>query len=136
MPSRADFDAPDFSRAVLPKLGLIEVEHAPLRFRYRLTGTAVDEAHGANMTGMYVEDVARVFMRDDLQPDLEALVDRKVPQLVLLQCTNIHQYHRRHYVLRLPLSGDGPDSDPLRVDRILVAFEQAEPIERAVFTND
>ncbi|WP_421881711.1 PAS domain-containing protein [Pacificispira sp.] len=136
MPSRADIDAFDFRRSTLPYLGMMSVEHDPFRFRYRLTGTNMDQVHDANLTGQYVDQIARNYRRDDLQPDLEQLVDRKVPQLVFVQFQSVEDYRREHRILRLPLSGGGPGSDPLRVDRILIAFEPIDPVSRQAFRNN
>jgi len=55
MPSRADIDPADL-RKVLRNLYLIDVERAPLRFRYRLAGTTLEETLGRRLTGRYLDD--------------------------------------------------------------------------------
>ena len=54
MPARRDIDPLDVPR-LLPYLVLTEVHHAPLRFRYRLIGTAVTELAGRDATGRWLD---------------------------------------------------------------------------------
>ena len=54
-PRRADID-PETFRRHLGELMLIEVDRAPLRFRYRLIGAKITEAAGYDMTGETFED--------------------------------------------------------------------------------
>ena len=67
-------DAPERSRvdlvpirALLPYLLLVELEDAPFRVRYRLTGTKVDEMTGMNITGRYLDEFAHGIYRDVIQ---------------------------------------------------------------------
>lgn len=53
---RKDFD-PEELRDLLPLLSIADVEHAPLRFRYRLVGTRVVEYNHQEFTGMYLGEV-------------------------------------------------------------------------------
>ncbi|HLI13919.1 MAG TPA: PAS domain-containing protein [Alphaproteobacteria bacterium] len=54
-PRRADIDPVHIPR-LLPYLQLVERTEAG-RFRYRLTGTAVVEAYGRELTGLHVDEV-------------------------------------------------------------------------------
>ncbi|HZB90150.1 MAG TPA: PAS domain-containing protein [Stellaceae bacterium] len=56
MPSRRDID-PEALRQVLPHLQITEVVDGGARFRYRLVGTAIVEAFGAEFTGKYVDEL-------------------------------------------------------------------------------
>lgn len=53
IPLRAAFD-PTELRELLPNIVVIEVEQAPLRFRYRLVGTRVVEFNKLDFTGSYL----------------------------------------------------------------------------------
>lgn len=53
-PSRADIDPVDIP-ALLPHIGLIDVEDDATHFRFRLLGTRINEMFGANLTGMYLD---------------------------------------------------------------------------------
>ena len=53
VPLRAAFD-PTELRELLPNIVVIEVEQAPLRFRYRLVGTRVVEFNKLDFTGSYL----------------------------------------------------------------------------------
>lgn len=54
-PRRADVDPLDIPD-LLPFLSLIEVLREPLRFRYRVIGTAVVEGFGRDATGRYIDE--------------------------------------------------------------------------------
>ncbi|MAO91355.1 MAG: hypothetical protein CMM78_00795 [Rhodospirillaceae bacterium] len=127
LPTKSDFSPHAFNRSALPYLILIDVEHDPLRFRYRLTGTMAESIQNANLTGHYVDDQEPIKLRDLLQTDLEELVRSKTPQHVRLTFTNIAGYPRRLQILRLPLSKNDQES-PGEVDHILVVvqFESGE----------
>jgi hypothetical protein len=43
---------------LLPYLMVCDLEFAPFRVRYRLSGTAVDEMTGTNLTGRYLDEFA------------------------------------------------------------------------------
>lgn len=56
MPQRRDIDPAEL-RPVLPHLQITEAIEGGARFRYRLVGTAVVEAFGAEFTGKYVDEL-------------------------------------------------------------------------------
>jgi len=51
MPRRGDIDPIDMPHTVLPHLILLDVQHDPLDFRYRLAGTLVVERSGFEFKG-------------------------------------------------------------------------------------
>lgn len=53
---RADID-PIELRDLLPLVSIVDVEHEPLRFRYRLVGTRVVEYNHQEFTGLYLGEV-------------------------------------------------------------------------------
>jgi hypothetical protein len=58
MPQRRDID-PTELRALLPHIQMVEPVAAAggLRFRYRLVGTAIVEAHGGEITGRFIDEL-------------------------------------------------------------------------------
>jgi hypothetical protein len=56
MPCRADLDPVDIPK-LLPYVQLVDVIDGGARFRYRLIGTAIVAAFGADSTGRYLEDI-------------------------------------------------------------------------------
>lgn len=56
MPARRDIDPVEVPQ-LLPNLQLTEVVDGGTRFRYRLVGTAIVEAFGAEFTGKYVDEL-------------------------------------------------------------------------------
>ena len=54
MPQRPDIDPTEIAR-LLPHIFMVDVERDPLRFRYRLIGTAICEFLGRDFTGRIVD---------------------------------------------------------------------------------
>ena len=63
LPARRHFD-PLAVPALLPNIRLIDVQREPLRFRYRLVGTRIVEAHGYDMTGQWLDEAHPEFRSD------------------------------------------------------------------------
>lgn len=61
-PSRAELDPLDFPYAV-GFVTLVDVEHAPLRFRFRLVASPVTQHLGYELTGKYLDEVPETEMR-------------------------------------------------------------------------
>jgi len=57
MPSRADIDPVAMPRRLLSKIVLLDVVETPVRFRYRLMGTAVTRLLGADWTRRFVDEI-------------------------------------------------------------------------------
>lgn len=57
MPSRADIDPVDMPRKLLPHIVLVDVLASPLRFRYRVMGTAITSMLGLDWTGRFVDEL-------------------------------------------------------------------------------
>jgi hypothetical protein len=56
LPGRQHFDPVDVRR-LLPDIWMLDVHRDPLRFRYRLVGTAIVTAVGREITGQWIEKV-------------------------------------------------------------------------------
>src|SRR3546814_1218404 len=77
-PTRADID-PSMIPAVLPNIGLFDVEDAPRRYRIRLMGTQIVTWYGCDITGRYLDEIdfgGRTGFPFSL---LDQVVDRCVP---------------------------------------------------------
>jgi len=57
MPRRRDIDPTEIPARLLPNLQLTELIDGGARIRYRLTGTAIVNAYGADLTGKYFDEV-------------------------------------------------------------------------------
>lgn len=63
-------------RDVLPWITIADVEHGPLRFRYRLVGTRIVEYNHQEFTGKYLGEVGWVDEHLLLGAYTKAVVDR------------------------------------------------------------
>jgi hypothetical protein len=57
MPARADVDPVQIPRHLLANILLIEVSYDPLRFYYRVMGTAIAKMLGEDWTGKFVDEI-------------------------------------------------------------------------------
>jgi len=57
IPEHVHFD-PDAIKELLPNIMLIEIEDAPFRVLFRLSGTKVNEVTGMDITGHYLDELA------------------------------------------------------------------------------
>jgi hypothetical protein len=55
-PARTDIDPAEL-RHMLPYLFMVDVENRPLRYRFRLVGTAIVSSFGLDITGRYLDEV-------------------------------------------------------------------------------
>jgi len=111
-PSRGDIDPAEIA-PLLPYVGLVDVQHAPLRFRYRLVGTKVDAGYGRELTGRFLDEV-------DLNGHEREIVDEYVrvarsgqPLCTTWEYTRGDGRHMRYERLALPLSSNGKTVDML-----------------------
>lgn len=56
LPGRQHLDPCDIPQ-LLPHIWLVDVQHRPLRLRYRLVGSAVDLGMGRTLTGRWLDEV-------------------------------------------------------------------------------
>jgi hypothetical protein len=105
-PRRSDIDPLDLPLPMLPHVLLIEVEHDPLDFRYRLAGTAADTIHGQSLKGVRISELRPETFARTLHDDLARMADDLAPQFLELSYTNREGKTRRYRVLRLPLCDD------------------------------
>lgn len=124
LPSKRVIDPLTLAPKTLSHIVLVDVERDPLRFRYRLTGTAVDRVQNRNLTGSYVDENRPESLRDLLLADLTKLTRDWEPQLAELTFTNRTGHPRQVVVLRLALSA--PEGPADRADHLVLVFEAPE----------
>lgn len=122
LPRKLDFSPEHIRPTTLPLLMLVDVEHDPMRFRYRLTGTDVERLHNRNFTGIYVDERKPKSLRDKLIEDYTRLTEERVPQYVHVVFQNTLGYLRDVDLLRLPL-GDNKSPESDRVAHILIVVK-------------
>ena len=105
LPRRADI-APDQIRDLLPNIMIVDVEHNPLRFRYRLVGTRVVEYNGVEFTGRYLGEIGWPE-EQDLIDSYAFVVSSRRPFFGLLDWGLVTGALGRCEFARLPLSEDG-----------------------------
>jgi hypothetical protein len=113
-PARRDIDPLDFAY-VLGYIMLIDVTHDPLRFRFRLYGSALlDRTNAVDMTGKDLEEHARPEFRAYLHNEWAGTIARGAPTHGFFDRL-IDEELRKFEVLRLPFSSDGTAIDMLLV---------------------
>jgi hypothetical protein len=118
MPSRRDIDPLDL-KELLGWLLLIDVEWAPLRFRFRLIGTEIVAIRGVDLTGRYLNE--SVFPAQDIVLKFNTRVATE--PCIGFQCALDTMRDARAGCisrLSLPLSADGR-----QVNMIIGGFEYA-----------
>jgi hypothetical protein len=111
-PARAGIDPLEIA-PLLPYVMLIDVEHAPLRFRYRLVGTEVVKNIGADMTGRYLDEFVRLGRDAPMMADYARVATWGAPVCAIWEYSRGDGRHVRYERLALPLSRDGATVDML-----------------------
>jgi hypothetical protein len=105
LPRRGDI-APDQIMDLLPNIMIVDVEHDPMRFRYRLVGTRVVEYNGVEFTGRYLGEIGWPE-EQDLIDSYAFVVKSRKPFFGLLDWELVTGAVGRCEFVRLPLSEDG-----------------------------
>ena len=126
MPQRRDID-PIELRPVLSHLQITEVIGGGSRFRYRLVGTAIVEAFGAEFTGRYVDELISGERDSFVHACYRAVCASRRPAFVRSKYATIKNIDLTANRLLVPLSEDGTG-----VNQILGAltFEFRKPFLR------
>lgn len=106
MPARRDFDVLDL-KYVLGDLNLIDVEHAPLRFRFRVHSTNAVRWVGTDLTGKTIEDYPDPDYRKMAREHCTAVVETRLPQRIFRDRFPLNYELLRWEAVILPLSDDG-----------------------------
>jgi len=119
MPARTDIDPLEIPTGYLPNLMLVDVLRDPRRYRYRLVGTNVVGATGADRTGRLFDEIPFFQAYPAVIRQYDTVVETRQPFYSLEPFTNLttgstYEVDR----LLLPLSNDGR-----LVDTVLVLFQ-------------
>jgi hypothetical protein len=113
MPSRGDIDPVDFAY-VLGNVILVDVQHEPLRFRFRLHGSKLRQEVGYELTGRMLDELPMTEYRQLAEASLTQAVMTAAP--FHAERDQFMDSRRRSYeTLILPLSDDG-----VRINMLLV----------------
>ena len=111
-PSRADIDPIELA-PLLPYVVLLDVERAPLRFRFRLIGTAVVKGFNHDLTGAYFDEIEHTAEQRDLNQRLATVAAWGAPLCATWDYTGTDGRYVTYERLALPLSSDGETVDML-----------------------
>lgn len=104
-PARKDIDPLDLAD-LLPHVFLIDVLEAAPFFRYRLTGTMVDEIHGQNLTGKTPQDIQTQEIAAAVEQQCRQVVQQRGPHCAHVRLIADDQSFWHFERLILPLSDD------------------------------
>jgi hypothetical protein len=105
MPSRADIDPLDL-REHMGNLVLIDVEHDPLRLRYRLIGTNITRAMNRDSTGKYYDEIYPEELLDSIYDSFRWILKHRRPARTYGQAFYPDKNFYRYEIVNLPLSDD------------------------------
>ena len=114
LPGRRDFDPLDL-KYILGKLLLVDVERAPLRFRFRLVGTELAARSGVELTGRTLDDYPSPEYREFMRRRYTQTVEERRPLSSVQTRLVIDNQVRRYEALLLPLAADGEIVDMLMI---------------------
>lgn len=110
-PARRDIDPLDFAY-ILGWVTLVDVTHAPLRFRFRLYGSELARRLGADLTGKYLDEHPQREFGELLQQSWQNVVVHGEPTCERYE--HIVDGETRFWEsVRMPLSTDGTTIDML-----------------------
>lgn len=115
-PARADI-LPEEITSILPNILLIDVVGETRRLRYRLVGTEFVEVYGAEVTGLFVDEVDFDGLRQFIIADYQKVARDHVPSWTSWSFAKGDGRWLEYERLVLPLSSDG-----VTVDMLLVAI--------------
>jgi hypothetical protein len=110
LPSRRDIEPYEITD-ILPFVAITEILRDPLRVRFRLAGSAIDELHGKPVTGQWLDDIDVLGGHEFWLGLYERLIRERTA--IFGQTTGCYQGRRSlscDWVL-LPLFDNGIDAD-------------------------
>ncbi|MEQ8968240.1 MAG: PAS domain-containing protein [Azospirillaceae bacterium] len=126
LPDRADLDPASIAFA-LGNVALVDIEHTPLRARYRLVGIHLVELWGRELKGRYVDEVYAEPIAAEAMQAYARVIETREPlymRRTFRLSFGLLGYHR----LMLPFHTGTPD----RVDLVAVALYPTSPRVRTV----
>jgi hypothetical protein len=111
-PIRTDIDPVEI-KALLPHVGLVDIERLPLRFRFRLAGTEIAKGYGLELTGRYLDELDLNDHQHEILQEYIRAGESGEPSCSTLEYTRKDGRHIRYERMVLPLSSDGKSIDML-----------------------
>lgn len=106
MPTRDDIDPLDLGY-VLANILMVDVQHQPLRFRWRLIGTEITAVLGRDRTGRWFDEVYEGATLDGFNAALELSVRTRRPMRFVGDGDFAQRDYLAYESIQLPLSDDG-----------------------------
>lgn len=124
LPGRQHLDPADIPE-LLPNLWLVDVVGPPVRFRVRLTGTAIVSYIGRDFTGMWLDRLYPDFENTPAHRQLVTCIAEQRPMICTAKVmSNPEKTYARAQRVHLPLARDGQTPDMiLSLTRYLHASE-------------
>jgi hypothetical protein len=119
LPGRRNFHPTDIPR-LLQWIWLVDVQHAPLRFKYRLVGTAHVDAANDNPTGRWYDEVHPRFGQSTAYPQFVAVAERA--QVAFYRGPPVYVIDEKYKTIErliLPMAQNGSDVDMLLAITVL-----------------
>jgi hypothetical protein len=110
MPRRQDIEPYEIA-AILPYVSITELHTNPLRVRFRLAGSVIDELHGRAVTGQWLDDIEVLGGHDFWLAQYARLMREKAPIFGRTIGTYDGAAITRCDWILLPLSDDGREVD-------------------------
>ncbi len=110
MPARADIDPVEMPIKLLPNVVLVDVVPDPLRFRFRVMGTAVARMLDEDWTGYFVDEIPNIH--ESVQRQYVESAKNRYPTVTMNEYDRYDPGLMQHKLLRyecllLPLSENG-----------------------------
>lgn len=106
LPGRKDID-PFELKPHLPNVILIDIEHDPLRLRYRLIGTNVTRAMDRDSTGKYYDEIYSQKLLSDIYRSFEWIFEHRRPLRTHGEAFYPDKNFYAYETLNMPMSSDG-----------------------------
>ncbi|WP_281016948.1 MULTISPECIES: PAS domain-containing protein [unclassified Minwuia] len=110
MPARKDFEPWDL-KGHLGWIALIDVEHEPERFRFKLVGADIATGLSRDSSGMYLDDVYGPEFYDTAIGSYRWNLEHRKPIRAFGEMVHAHKGHIRFESLDLPFSSTGREID-------------------------
>ena len=130
LPGRRNFHPTDIPR-LLQWIWLVDVQHAPLRFKYRLVGTAHVDAANDNPTGQWYDEVHPRFGQSTAYPQFVAVAEHA--QVAFYRGPPVYVIDEKYKTIErliLPMAQNGSDVDMLLAITVLDPKGRTEPSYR------
>jgi hypothetical protein len=131
MPRPRDIDPSEISPRLLPFLQITELLDGGSRIRYRLVGTAIVTAYGAELTGKHLDEVASGDRLRFVEDGYRRICREKRPLLVCNRYMSTRETHLMCNRIAMPLSDVGET-----VDRCITAMSFHFPGEASEWSGE